>query len=390
MSPSSRARRTCAIASVLCLALACLVWTGRTTGAQEQPQQPTPTATPAPAPSASPSPPPSPAPTPPPSPERQTDADDGDEVERVDASATNVLMSALDKNRRFVTTLRGEDVRVYENDVPQELSVFQHQTDLPLSLVILVDTSASQHKVLPDEQRAAVAFVNSVLRPGKDRAAVLSFTGVVQMVQGLTSDPELLRAAIGRVKVRYTFEQCNPAADEPRLPEEELVFCYTGVWHAVAVAVEQVLARTPENTRRAVVLLSDGDDTVRDSNLIGYTPRDEATELAVRYNTAVYSVGIRDKESPGDLRKGMLEKISEQTGGRAFFPRDTSELGPAFAAIEQELRSQYFISYTPTNSARDGSFRKIKIEITNPQLRKQKLRLLYREGYYARGAAGSR
>ena len=384
---SRAARFAAALLFALCAALAAPSW--ERARAQQQPaettqQQPTPTPAPSPSPTSTPTPTPQPAPSP-----ARAGEDDGDVVERVDTSATNVLMTAVDKNRRFVTTLRREDVRLSENGVPQELSVFQHQTDLPLSLVILIDTSSSQEKVLPEEQAAATAFVNSVLRPGKDRAAVLSFTSLVRKEQDLTGDLSLLRSAIGRVKVLYNYDQCNPD-DDARLPEEEYLFCYTGVWHAVAVSVEQVLARTPENTRRAIVLLSDGDDTIRDSSRVGYMPRDEAVELAVRYNTAVYSVGIRDRDFPGggDLRKGMLEKLSEQTGGRALFPRDPSELPAAFALIEQELRSQYFISYTPSAAPTADPFRRIKIEITNPELRKQKLRLLYREGYYARQAGG--
>ena len=383
----SRAARFAAALFALCAALAAPSWER----ARAQQQQPTETTPQQPTPAPSPQPANTPTPTPPPQPPpARAGEDDGDVVERVDASATNVLMTAVDKNRRFVTTLRREDVRLLENGVPQELSVFQHQTDLPLSLVILIDTSSSQEKVLPEEQAAATAFVNSVLRPGKDRAAVLSFTSLVKKEQDLTGDLSLLRSAISRVKVLYNYDQCNPD-DEERLPEEEYLFCYTGVWHALAVAVEQVLARTPENTRRAIVLLSDGDDTIRDSARVGYMPRDEAVELAVRHNTAVYSVGIRDRDFPGGggLRKGLLEKLSEQTGGRAFFPRDPSELPSAFALIEQELRSQYFISYTPApGGATADPFRRIKIEITNPELRKQKLRLLYREGYYARQVGG--
>jgi VWFA-related protein len=155
--------------------------------------------------------------------------------------------------------------------------------------------------------------------------------------------------------------------------------CRTGVWDAVVVSVREVLSKTPERTRRAVILLSDGDDTSSRVRLY------QAAEYAVRNNTVVYSIGIRDDDFPsGEMRRDFLQSLSDQTGGRAFFPKKPADLASAFAQIEQELRSQYLITYTPTNRARDGSFRKLQIEITDPELKKQKLRLLYRQGYFAK------
>jgi Ca-activated chloride channel family protein len=155
--------------------------------------------------------------------------------------------------------------------------------------------------------------------------------------------------------------------------------CLTGVWDAVVVSVREVLSKTPERTRRAVILLSDGDDTSSRVRLY------QAAEYAVRHDTVVYSIGIRDDDFDfGEMRRDFLQSLSDQTGGRAFFPKRPADLAGVFAQIEQELRSQYLITYTPTNRARDGSFRKLQIEITDPQLRKQNLRLLYRQGYYAK------
>jgi Ca-activated chloride channel family protein len=332
----------------------------RTARAQET-QPPSPTQTPTPTPAATPTP----------------DAAEGEQVERIETDLTNVLLSALDKQRRFVTTLRAEDVRLLEDGVPQQISSFEREADAPLSLVLLVDTSASQEKVLKDEQAAAGAFVRSVLRPSKDTAAVLSFTGITRLDQPATADAARLLAAIGSLKVRYTEE--SPECNDDDAPEEVQLRCRTGVWDAVVLSVQQVLAQTPESTRRAVILLSDGDDT--SSHVRIY----QAVEYAVRNNTVVYSVGIRDKHfSFGEMRRDFLKDLSEQTGGRAFFPKTADDLAAAFAQIEQELRSQYLISYTPSNRTRDGAFRKLEIQITNPALRKQNLRLLYRQGYYAR------
>ena len=321
-----------------------------------------------------------PTPTPPqsPTPTPSTTPAEAEEVERIDTDLTAVLLSALDETRRFVTTLRAEDLRLLEDGVEQRIQTFERETDAPLSLVLLVDTSASQEKVMEREREAASAFVRSVLRPAKDTAAVLSFTGVVRLDLPATNDAARLLSAISALKVQYT--EASPECQDEDAPEEVQLRCRTGVWDAVVVSLREVLSKTPERTRRAVILLSDGDDTSSRVRLY------QAAEAAVRLNTVVYSVGIRDKDFGfGEMRRDFLQDLSDQTGGRAFFPKRPEDLGAAFAQIEQELRSQYLITYTPTNRARDASFRRLRLELTNPQLKKQKLRLLYRQGYFARG-----
>jgi VWFA-related protein len=144
------------------------------------------------------------------------------------------------------------------------------------------------------------------------------------------------------------------------------------------VTVNEVLSQTPERTRRAIIILTDGYDTS------SQTKKQEAIDLAVKNNVVIYSIGMHDPKSEGDLADDALRKVSEKTGGRAFFPKDKPALDAAFAQIQEELRSQYLIAYQPANRKRDGSFRQVRIEIINPELRKQKLRLLYRQGYYAR------
>ncbi|HEX8352661.1 MAG TPA: VWA domain-containing protein, partial [Pyrinomonadaceae bacterium] len=350
-------------------------------------QQPTPTATPAPtpaptpaqtpAPTATPAPEPTPTPSPAPSPTPSPTPAEVEEVERIDTVLTNVLLSATDRKRRFVNTLRAEDVRLLEDGVEQTLASFERETDAPLSLVLLVDTSASQEKVLKQEQEAASAFVRSVLRPARDTAAVLSFTGVTRLELLSTSDVSRILAAVDALRVRFTDK--SPECQNLEAPPDVRLRCLTGAWDAVVLSVSEVLSKTPERTRRAVILLSDGDDTSSRVRLY------QAAEYAVRHNTVVYSIGIRDRDFGfGEMRRDFLQTLSDQTGGRAFFPKKPADLASAFAQIEQELRSQYLITYAPTNRARDGSFRKLRIEITDPALKKQNLRLLYRQGYYAK------
>jgi VWFA-related protein len=313
-----------------------------------------------------------------PSGREQTSSTD-DEVVRVDTELANILLTVVDENRRFITTLKREDVRVLEDKVPQELSIFERETELPLTLSILIDTSRSQGGIMADEKAAARTFIDSVIRPDKDQASVISFTGEAVLEQPLTNDPGKLRDAVERVTVE--FPNGSPVC-EGNISYESEPRCFTGVWDALWVTTNEVLSQTPERSRRAIILLSDGDD----SNF-GQTKKQEAIDFALKNNIVVYSIGMRDEEfSEGKLDSDALRKVSEKTGGRAFFPQDKRELESAFAQIQAELRSQYLIAYQPANRKHDGSFRQVRIEIVNRELRKQKLRLLYRQGYYAGNA----
>lgn len=311
-----------------------------------------------------------------PSTQTQNPAGD-DEVVRVDTELANILLTAVDKNQRFITTLKREDVRVLEDNVPQELSIFERETDLPLTLSILIDTSRSQEQILSDEKIAAHAFIDAVVRPDRDQASIISFTGEAVLQQTLTNDLEKLSKAVESVTVELPSgsPECEENVNSEREPR-----CYTGVWDALWVTTNEVLSQTPERSRRAIILLSDGDDTS------STTKRQEAIDFAVKNNIVIYSIGIHDEGSDGKLADDALQKVSEKTGGRAFFPKDKPALDAAFAQIQMELRSQYLVAYQPANRKHDGSFRQVRIEILNPELRKQKLRLLYRQGYYASNA----
>lgn len=302
------------------------------------------------------------------------------EVVRVETNLVNTLFTAFDQNHHFLTSLNVDDVAVFENDVRQPVSLFERETNRPLSLVLLIDTSESQRGVLGEEKSAARAFIESVIRPEKDRAAVVSFTGIPKVEASSTNDLAQLRRGIQRVRIEMSPENERRLAngDDP-LPKEEDPSGYTGIWDSMWTAIEDILAKAPEGSRRAIVLLSDGDDTsstIKKQNVI---------DFALKSDVAIYSIAMRDPNfSEGKLDAGALRKVSDRTGGRAFFPVQPGELQASFAQIDQELRSQYVIGYSPTNKDRDGSYRRIRIEVVNPALRKNKPQLLYRQGYYAR------
>ncbi|MDX6272181.1 MAG: hypothetical protein QOD28_3404, partial [Acidobacteriota bacterium] len=152
----------------------------------------------------------------------------------------------------------------------------------------------------------------------------------------------------------------------------------TAIWDAVYATCHEVMTESSDKTRRAVVLLTDGDDTSSTLKL------DEAVQEALKTDTLVFAIGIGDSFGFNGVDEGSLRKITERTGGRAYFPRSEEDLRNAFAQIQRELREQFLVAYAPTNKRRDGSYRKLQIEVINPDLRKQNVKLNYRQGYFAK------
>jgi VWFA-related protein len=307
---------------------------------------------------------------------------DQDDVIRVESDITNLPFTVTDKERRFITTLRAEDVRVLEDGVPQTLFTFQRETDRPMAIVFLIDISASQESTLPNEKAAARLFIENVIKSNRDQVAIVPFTGLAYLEQDLTRDVLNVYSVLQRVEVAapayigsgkpLTGIVTGPGLAAP--PSEGS----TAIWDAVALTAGNVLAKAPGQRRRAIILLSDGGDTT--SRL----SKKEAVNRALAAETVVYAIGIGDSRLEGVDPRADLRDIAERTGGRAFFPDKKFDLNAAFAEIERELRTQYLIAYSSTNKKRDGAYRKITIEIINSDLRKQNLRLRHRPGYFAK------
>lgn len=302
-----------------------------------------------------------------------------DEPIKIETELVNVLFTAQDKDRRLMTDLKKEDVRILEDGQQQEIFSFARQTDLPLSIAIVIDTSQSQQRTLPEEKDAAKAFVESVVRPEKDEVAVLSFTGETTLEQDLTGNVARLRRAIDRVEFVPAAGTLNGVliGTPPASGRSQQVAGSTAIWDALWVTSNEVLAKAPDRTRRAIILMSDG------FNTFGSKKLEDAVNAAIKHDAIIYSIGIGDYYYDG-VNEGLLRKISERTGGRAFFPRDEADLRKAFTQIQIEMRSQYLISYEPSNPKRDGTYRKIDIQVSNPELNKQKVRLTHRQGYFAK------
>jgi len=306
---------------------------------------------------------------------------DSDEVIKTDTNLTNIFFTAADKNKRFISDLKAEDIRIFEDGQAQDVFTFQQNIDLPLSLAILIDTSASEERTLPDEKEAARAFLENVLRPQKDEAAVVSFTGETTLEQGFTGNIDRLRRAIDHVEFippsGYIGGGVVVNGTPPISGTNQSLAGSTAIWDAVWASAEELMVQSAEHTRRAIILLTDGVDTSSRMKM------HDAIERAQKADALIYAIGIGDRYT-FNVNEGDLRKIADRTGGRAYFPKHERDLRDAFAQIQRDLREQYLVAYSPTNKARDGSYRKIEIQVVNPALKQQNLKLNYRAGYFAK------
>jgi VWFA-related protein len=270
---------------------------------------------------------------------------------------------------------------VLEDGVPQSLFTFQRETDRPLSIAFLIDVSISEERTLPDEKAAARTFIERVIRSEKDQAAIIPFEGYAHVEQPLTRDILRIYRALEGVDIAFpAYTGTAPAlggitsGPGTIAPPRE---GSTAIWESVALTSRFVLGRSFSQRRRAIILLTDGHDTSSRITL------NNAIDQAIQAETVVYVIGIGDKKYEG-VKRDSLNEVAEKTGGRAFFPKKDTDLAAAFQEIEQELRSQYLLAYSSTNKARDGKFRTMTLEITNPDLARDKLKLRYRPGYFAK------
>jgi Ca-activated chloride channel homolog len=287
----------------------------------------------------------------------QTNAQKEDTLS-VNVNLVDLLYTVADKKGKFITSLRKEDFKVYEDDKNQVISNFTAETDLPLTIALLVDTSGSIRDKLRFEQEAAIEFFYSTLHRGKDKAMVISFDSGVDLLQDFTDNPETLADAVRKIRAGGG----------------------TSLYDAVYLAVNEKLANQPG--RLVIILISDGDDN---SSRISLT---ETMELAQRRNVAIYSISTNSAAYFGskDQDRGdkTLKRFSEETGGRPFFPEKIQDLAVSFQEIGEELRSQYRLAYIPSNNKADGTFRKIRIDVAN-----KNYKVKARTGYYAPRAAAA-
>lgn len=303
------------------------------------------------------------------------DNGDDDEVVKLDTELVNVPFSVTDKRNRYITDLKQEEIVLLEDGKQQEIFSFTKETDLPLTFAILLDISGSQELTLPAQKEAAYRFLEKVIRPDRDLAAIVTFRKDVEMLQGLTSNLRQLRQALNSV----TFNSgVGSTASTP--PWGGVSYAGTSLFDSIYVTTDELLEK--EAGRRVIVVLTDGRDTTSSYS------RQKAIERAWRSEVIVYAIGIQGMGRYGgqvfteDIDRKTLQKITEETGGRLFIPKNESEYDSAFRQIEEDLRQQYIISYSPSNEAKDGSFRNITVKIVNRDAKD--LKVLHRKGYFSK------
>jgi VWFA-related protein len=309
---------------------------------------------------------------------------DSSDVIRVNVDLVNILFTVRKKHGgALVPNLSKDDFSVYEEGKQQTVSRFSRETDLPLTLGLLIDISASQMNLIEVERAAASAFFGSVIRP-KDEAFLISFGKETELVHDLTNSPRALRAALGDLQGDVgpsmmggrgpSIPNTNPGP-VPQMgnPKGTLLF------DAIYLAANEKLKS--EVGRKAIVLITDGDDQG------SYYKRDQAIEAAQRADTIIYSIYYVDPgfynrygsiSFGGGGGESELRKMSEQTGGRVFVVDRKHTLQDVFQELQDEMRSQYALSYNPSNPKRDGKFRRLEIKCHEKDNLVQA-----RKGYYA-------
>lgn len=265
----------------------------------------------------------------------------------------NVVFTVTDKHGRYVKDLKKTDLRIIDDDKPAlEIRSFRAETDLPLEAGLLIDASNSIRDRFKFEQDAAIEFLNQTIRRKSDRAFVVGFDATPEVTQDFTDNTEALSVGVRALR---------PGGG-------------TALFDALYFACRDKLLKSSATgaVRRAIILLSDGDDNQ------SHVTREEAIEMAERAEVVVYTISTNLMGTGGKHGDKILERISEATGGRSYVPFQLNEVANAFASIQEELRSQYALSYKPADFRPDGRFRTIEIST-----RQKGLHVRSRRGYYA-------
>jgi VWFA-related protein len=279
-------------------------------------------------------------------------ADDDPWIFRKRVDEVTVFFTAT-KGHRYIDDLTQDEIKISDDRKPPvRISAFGHQTDLPLRLALLVDTSDSIDKRFSFEKDAASRFLRSVLRPGIDQAFVVGFSQLYSLAQDYTDNADQLMRGVSGLSLGGS----------------------TAIYDAIQRSVDKLAdEQEGEPTARILVLLSDGDDN--SSQII----LNDVIRTAQLCEITIYSVSTNNSEFPqrGD---NVLKQLAAETGGKAFFPKNAKDTVKAFNAVEQEMRSRYVVSYKPRDLVPDGRFRRIQIIAKRMN---QKLHVQSRRGYYA-------
>jgi len=296
------------------------------------------------------------------SPPAQQDAS----IIKVDVNLVNVLFAVRNKSGGLVGNLEKNDFTIFEDGKQQDIKFFTRETDLPLTLGLLVDVSKSQERLIETEKRAAKDFFAQVLRP-KDEAFLISFGEDAELLQDYTNSVRLLDQGLDQLRLSVPVGGLHPGP-VPTISQMRGTILYDAVYLA---ANDQLHGQVG---RKALILITDGIDEG------SRYPKSKAIEAAQKADAIIYSIEYFDRGAYGMFApsNSALREISEDTGGRVFKVDRKHTLEEVFREIQDELRSQYAIGYAPTNPAKDGTFRRIEIRTDQKDFKVQA-----RKGYYA-------
>jgi Ca-activated chloride channel homolog len=282
----------------------------------------------------------------------KSDADEAVTTIKVPVNEVSVIFTVTDKHGRYIKDLKKNDFKVIDDRKPAaQIRSFRSETDLPLQVGLLIDASNSVRDRFKFEQEAAIEFLNAMIRPRYDKAFVVGFDATPEVTQDFTDITEDLSKGVRALRAGGG----------------------TAMYDALYFACRDKLIKQEQvgSVRRAIILLSDGDDN------LSHVTREEAIEMAQRADVIVYTISTNISGMKGKGDK-VLERIADATGGRAFFPFQIRDVSDAFTSIQDELRSQYAMAYKPADFAADGRFRTIEIST-----QEKGLRVRTRKGYYA-------
>ncbi len=288
---------------------------------------------------------------------------------KVDVDVVSLYCTVHNKQNGLVASLSKGDFDLAEDGKPQTIKYFSRETDIPLTIGLLIDVSGSQATMIDPERQAGAQFFASVLKK-KDVAFLISFGADSELLQDITGTPRLLQQGLGRLKLNtgYSGPTSGPV---PTMNKQR----GTVMYDAIYLAAHDMLA--PESGRKAIIVITDGDDEGSKLSLKA------AVEAAQKADAIIYGIYYVDRRMYGGFPmagggESVLKQMSEETGGREFAVGGKNSLESIFGQIEEEMRTQYLIGYTPTNTNKDGGFRKIDLKTHEKD---QKVQV--RKGYYA-------
>jgi len=314
------------------------------------------------------------SPPPPPqqqaSPVQQAPLPESSQTLKVQTNLVNVFVTVRDKRNAIITDLTKDDFKVYEDGQEQKVAYFAKETNMPITLGILIDTSGSMQNILGAEQDTASRFVHDIMRK-RDEAMVISFDFDINLLADFTEDTSVLERAIRGTQINAVSS--GGVVTPGTLPTGQNGG--TDLYDAVYLACHDELST--QAGRKAIILLTDAEDTGSKLSL------QQGIEAAQRADTVIHVLRLADEPfyfgmGIGYSGASVARKMADETGGREIEVRSEKSLDKAFDVISEELRSQYVVGYYPSNTKHDGSFRKIKVEVN-----KQDTKVLARKGYYA-------